>query len=91
MIALGEMFRWYRKFEASASIFNVGFWLAIASMFYFSNIAYYFLAVVALFQLRAFRLNELIILTVGLLIPYFFVGVYQFWYDGLDVFMSQYV
>lgn len=91
MIAIAEMFRWYRRYEASAQIFNVGFWIAISSMFYFSNISFYFLAIIALFNLRSFQLNELLILTIGLFIPYFFVGVYQFWYDGLNAFMSQYV
>jgi hypothetical protein len=91
MIAIAEMFRWYRKYEASAQIFNVGFWIAISSMFYFSNITFYFLAIVALFNLRSFQLNELLILTIGLFIPYFFVGVYQFWYEEFGTFMSQYV
>lgn len=91
IIAISEMFRWYRKPDASAQIFNVGFWLAIGSMFYFSVGAFFILGVVALFQLRAFRVNELVILSIGLLIPYFFVGVYQFWFGGLEVFMSKYV
>jgi hypothetical protein len=91
MIAIAEMFRWYRKYEASAQIFNVGFLIAISSMFYFSNITFYILAIVALFQLRSFETKELLILTIGLFIPYFFVGVYQFWCDGLLVFMSKYI
>jgi hypothetical protein len=91
IVAIAEMFRWYRKYEASAQIFNVGFWIAISAMFYFSNIAFYFLAIIALFNLRSFQLNELLILTIGLFIPFFFVGVYQFWNNGLDTFMSQYV
>ena len=91
LIVIGQLFKWYKQREAAAHIFNVGFWIAIGSMFYFSFNVYYILGIVALTSMRAFRANEWLILTIGLLVPYFLVGVYQFWIGNLDVFLGEYV
>ncbi len=91
IIAIFQMFRWYRNYEAASEIFNVGFWLAIGSMFDFSLSAFYFLALVGLSNLRSFKSNEIVILTIGFIVPYFLVGVGQFWFDQFDSFWNELV
>ncbi len=89
IIALMELFKWYKNYEASSEIFNVGFWLAIGSLFYFSISVYFVLGVVGLSVLRSFRPNELLVLFIGLLVPYFLLGVYYFWIDELPQFLDS--
>jgi hypothetical protein len=91
ILALWELYETYRKNEASGNIVNVGFWLGIASLFYFPEIAFILLVVFGLSVLRAFRLKEMFMLLIGFVIPYFWVGVYFFWSGQLDVFWQTYL
>jgi len=87
IIALSELFKWYKNYEAATQIFNVGFWLSIASLFFFPVSIYFWLALIGLSVLRSLKVNEFFVLLIGFLVPYFLIGVYFFWIDQLPNFM----
>lgn len=91
IIAFSELFKWYKSRQAAANIFNFGFWLAIGSFFYFSIEIYYLLGILGLFIFRSMKINEFLILTIGLFIPYFLAGVYHFWIGQLDHYLYHYL
>ena len=86
IIALGELFDTYKKYSSAAKIFNVGFSLSVASLFYFPFIYYFFFGFISLGILRSFRIKERLILFIGFIVPYFLLSVYYFWFDRLGTF-----
>ncbi|MGB0984432.1 MAG: hypothetical protein ACPG19_10350 [Saprospiraceae bacterium] len=91
IISFSELFKWYKSRQAAANIFNFSFWLAVGSFFYFSIEVYYLLGIIGLFTFRSMKVNEFLILTIGLLVPYFLVGVYHFWIGQLDYYLNHYL
>ncbi len=91
LLAIWELFETYRRNDAAGSIVNVGFWLSIASLFYFSEISFVLLAMFGLSVLRVFRLSEMLMVLIGFAIPYFIASVYFFWNDQLGEFWQSQV
>lgn len=91
LIALSEIFKWYRAHQAAPQLFNVGFWLSVGSLCYFPVVSYYLLAIVALISLRNFKLQEWLILSIGFLVPYFWMGTYAFWVDAWPALFNNYL
>jgi uncharacterized protein DUF6427 len=91
ILALWELFETYRKNNVAGNIFNVGFWLGIASLFYFSEVVFLVLAFIGLNVLRAFKVKELLMLWIGFLVPYVISMVYFFWNDELGFFFQNYI
>jgi hypothetical protein len=86
IIALFEIFGSYRQRSIVGNIFNVGFWLGVASLFYFSEIIFLIFAFTSSAILRKFRMKEGLIITTGLMVPYVLTSVYFFWNDQLSWF-----
>ena len=86
IIALFELFGSYRQKSIVGNIFNVGFWLGVGSLFYFSEWIFLLFAFFSSSILRTFRMKEALITTIGLLVPYILVSVYFFWYDEFSWF-----
>lgn len=91
LIALSELFQWYRAHQAAAPLFNVGFWVAVGSLCYFPMASYYLLALIGLASLRNFRPQEWLILTLGLLVPYFWLGTYAYWIGAWPQFLHAHL
>lgn len=89
LIAISELFKVYKKPAAADNIFNIGFWISVASLFYFSYAIFIIMGLVGLNILRAFNLQERLIALSGALVPYILVGVYAFWIDEWTVFVQQ--
>jgi len=83
LIAIDQMMGIYRNPNSAGKIFNVGFWIAVASLFYFSYSCFLLLAIFGLSSLRAFKLNEFLTLIIGALVVYFLAYVYAFWNDQI--------
>ena len=81
IIALFELFGSFRQKSVIANIFNVGFWLGVGSLFYFSEIIFILFAFFSSSILRTFRLNEALIILIGFAVPYILSGTYFFWND----------
>lgn len=86
IIALSELFKVYKKPAAADNIFNVGFWVAVGSLFYASYAIFIVLGFIGLNILRAFKLQERLMIVCGAIVPYVLVGVYAFWSDEWDTF-----
>ena len=78
-----KLFRLYNAPLASGIVFNIGLLLGISSFIYFPSIAFLICLFVGVMILRPFRVNELIILFLGILSPYYFYAVYLFLTDKL--------
>lgn len=89
IIALYELFKVYKKPSAADNIFNVGFWAAVGSLFYYSYGIFIILGFIGLNILRAFSIRERLMIVCGALVPYLLVGVYAFWNDQWFVFVQQ--
>lgn len=89
IIALYELFKVYKKPSAADNIFNVGFWVAVGSLFYFSYAIFILVGMIGLNILRAFSLQERLMILCGALVPYVLVGVYAFWVDEWAIFLQQ--
>ena len=78
-LAIHQLFNTYRKDTAFSQIFNAGFLIAVASLFYLPAIMIFPLVWVALIVFRPFIWREWIIAFIGLIVPYIYLGVYYFW------------
>lgn len=89
LIAIDQFMATYRIPACEAYLFNAGFWIGLASLFYFSSIALVLLAIFGLGSLRAWKFKEVIILLSGVFVIYLLVGTYWFWIDGFDYFWTN--
>jgi len=74
ILALSNLFKSYKKSSTADSIFNVGFWIGVAGLFYFSNFVFLLLAIIGLATMRNLRFNELLMVLVGGIVPLFLGG-----------------
>jgi len=82
ILALSNMFTTVKVQSSADSIFNVGFWLSVAGLFYFSNFLFLLFAIFGLSTLRNFRVNEFFMVIVGGLVPLFLGGTIAFFNDS---------
>lgn len=86
LIAMLELFGTYKNAACADKIFNIGFWVGVASLFYFPFIFYFIFLMAGLNILRAFKIEERLMTLIGLFIPYLLVGLYFFWFDRFGEF-----
>ena len=89
IIAVSRILKIYRQESIFSNVFDAGFLIGIASLFYFPAVLLFPFIWVAIIILRPFAWREWIIPLTGLAVPYFFVGVYYFWLDGLAQFWHE--
>lgn len=88
LIALMELMGVYKIPVASGRLFNVGFWISVASLFYFSSLGMIAFALWGTSTLRAYNLRDLITIFFGAITPYFLVGTAFFLLDRFPEFMD---
>lgn len=88
MLAIGQLFKSYRKYEAASELFNIGFYVAIGSLFYFSFNILVLFAIIGLLIVRSFNLKEILIIFIGFFVPFFLVGTYLLWIDNFEEFRN---
>jgi hypothetical protein len=91
LIALYQIFDTYKNPACANKIFNAGLGLGIASLFYFPFAFFFIVLLAGLSILRTFNLPELLMILVGMALPYFFVGLYFFWFDQFGNFWESQV
>lgn len=89
ILVLGRLFDIYKTNRCYAEIFDVGFLVAIASLFSLPALSLSIFLFIGLSSLRAFNIREYIIGFLGILTPYFLIGTYYFWIDQLPQFLSE--
>ncbi len=88
ILAIWGLFGTYKVHSCADRIFNIGMWVSIASLFYFSYLLFVILAIIGLNILRAFQIKERLMVIVGAIVPYFYLAFYYFWYDKLAFFLE---
>ena len=88
IIALSSVFFSYKKVELSGYLFNVGFWLGIASLFYFPFIYFLPLMFVAISILRILKLKDILQVISGLITVFFLVFTIYYWNDKLSQYFA---
>jgi hypothetical protein len=78
ILAISNLFNAYNKSSVADSIFNIGFWIGVASLFYFSNFAFLLLAIFGLATLRNIRISEVLMIIIGMITPLFLTGTIFF-------------
>ncbi|MBU1718519.1 MAG: hypothetical protein KKA07_05550 [Bacteroidetes bacterium] len=71
------------------AVFNAGFYIALASLFYLPAIYFFIIVIVGINAFRARPLREICIAITGVVVPYSFVFVYYFWVDQLPWFIEN--
>jgi hypothetical protein len=89
ILALDKMFEVFKGESANIEIFNIGFFVSLASLFYFPALTFIFLIISALFIYYLVRIKEILASIIGLALPYIFVALYYYWFDMLEIKVDQ--
>lgn len=81
--AFGKLFRLYNQQASKGVVYNIGLILGVSSFIFFPSAAFLITLSLGMAILKPFRINELILLLVGALTPYYFYAVYLFLVDQL--------
>lgn len=87
LFALNSIFSIHTENTKFDNVFNSGFLISLASLFYFPTICFFILSWIGIALFRPEKSKEFIISLSGLIVPYLFVFVYYFWYDQLGNFI----
>ena len=90
LIAISEMLKTYKKPRASGQIFNTGFFISVASLFYFPFLAFVIFGIVGIMSLRSFKIGERLQLICGAFIPLFLMGSWMYFLKTLSKFYPDY-
>jgi len=82
LLALNELFKVYNRNNAFSVLFNASFFIALASLVYFPLIVLLPLAIVVLFYTKTPVWRDFIIILIGLVVPYLYVGTYLYLSDS---------
>lgn len=81
------LFRLYNVAASNAKIYNIGLLIGLTSFIFFPSLFLAISIIMGLMILRPFRLNEIFLLLMGALTPYYFYAVYLYlhntftWYN----------
>ncbi|NNK89652.1 MAG: hypothetical protein HKO89_03515 [Saprospiraceae bacterium] len=75
ILAIGNLFRIYKKFHPVTNIFNAGLFLSVASLIYYPYFIFFIVLLLGLISLRNIKWLEFIQLIIGFLCGIFLVGV----------------
>ncbi len=90
ILALNNLLSLYTDEQAYEKVFNIGFFISLASFFYLPAI---YLLVFVWFSFIIYSLyqwREWLISIIGLITPYLFLWVWFFWNDELDIAFENY-
>ncbi|OLY91745.1 hypothetical protein SAMN05444008_12917 [Cnuella takakiae] len=83
--AILRLFRVYNVASIKSTVFNIGLILGLSALIYFPAAAFLLLLLLGILILRPFRVNELVLLALGAITPFYFFAVYLFLSDRLTV------
>ncbi|MGE5518854.1 MAG: hypothetical protein ACM3VS_02925 [Candidatus Dadabacteria bacterium] len=76
--AFSKLFKMYNLGNANGELYNTGLILGISSYVYFPSTAFVLCIIIGLMILKAFRLNEILLIILGVITPYYFYASYLF-------------
>jgi len=81
ILAVANLFDCYKQADAGALIFNSGFFLGVASVFYTPYLVFILFGLIALILVRSFRIMEKLRYIAGVIVPYYFMLAYFYLKD----------
>ena len=81
LLALHNLLNTYKNINPTAQIFNSGFMIATASLFYVPYFAYFLFGIIAILQLRSFNILEKLQYFIGFITPYFLIFSIKYWFN----------
>lgn len=91
ILALENLLKIYKNTKCADAIFNIGFWIGTAALFYNAYLIFFFLAFVGLSVLRSFKFKELIMVLCGYILPFLFASAYFFWHDQFQTYWNVHI
>jgi len=84
IIALDKIFDVFSEEEVYVEIFNVGFLISLASLFYIPALWFILLLISALIIYYLVNIRSILASIIGFVTPYMFVALYYYWFDKLE-------
>lgn len=81
LVGLNRLLKVYHQKEIYSEVFDAGFYLGMAALFYYPAILFLFSFWVFISMNRAFNFREYFLPFLGTIIPFFFLSVYYFYFD----------
>lgn len=75
--------------ETTVSVFDASFFMSIASLFYKPLLLCFVIVLLAVLILKNVNIKSIVFLVLGLIIPYFLLGVYMFYTDRLVLYFTN--
>ncbi|MCB9081590.1 MAG: hypothetical protein H6555_07765 [Lewinellaceae bacterium] len=88
LIALIQLMDTYKKASCADLIFNTGFWIGVASLFYPGYTVFILLAFAGLNILRSYNIRERLMVLLGFSVIHILVGTYYFWHNQFEQYWS---
>lgn len=91
IIAMASVFKFYMREKFFGQIFNTGFIIAVAALFYFPYIIFAAFLLLGLMLMRPFNWREWMVAMFGLIIPFYLAGTYLYVTNQLQFWISRFV
>jgi hypothetical protein len=85
IIFLNSLFNFYRADSAVFHVFDAGFFIGIAALFYWPSLFLFPLIWAALILLRSFDWRDWLASLLGVILPFLFFGTVLYWFDMLSI------
>lgn len=90
ILALDKIFEVFSEEAVHVEIFNVGFFIALAGLFYLPALLIFLLLIVSLILYFVFGLRSLMAAIMGFVVPFIFTFLYYFWFDRTEEWLQIY-
>ena len=89
ILSIRKMFSLIKKEKAFGDVFDVGFLVAVAALFYFPAILFILFAYIGMGIIRAFAYRDWTIVLLGILSPFILVFTWYFWFDKAPLLLTD--
>ena len=89
LICAARLFSLIRKEKAYGDVFDLGFLVALAALFYFPSVLFILFAFIGLAIMRPFNYREWLIVPMGFLSPFLLVVTYYYWNDKEAILLAD--
>ena len=89
IICTARMFALLKKEKSYGDVFDLGFLVAVAMLFYFPSVLFVLFAYIGLATMRPFNYREWTIVLLGFISPVILVFTFYFWNDKAGVLLAQ--
>ncbi len=82
ILSTRKMFSLIKKEKAFGDVFDIGFLVAVAGLFYFPCMLFVLFAFIGLGIMKAFNYRDWVIVLLGFISPFIMVFTWYFWFDN---------